>query len=145
VFGALLGYFIFHPLIHIISVFHFFSGPSVPENLVSEILKSFSVSMLPWAVAFMILNAVIGLFWGKIKQADKEKLVVIAELKKALEEIKTLSGFLPICASCKKIRDDQGYWKQIEVYISEHSEAEFSHGICPECSEKLYPEIYKNK
>jgi hypothetical protein len=84
-------------------------------------------------------------FWGKIKQADKEKSVVIAELKKALEEIKTLSGFLPICASCKKIRDDKGYWNQIEVYISEHSEAEFSHGICPECAQKLYPDIYNEK
>ncbi len=89
----------------------------------------------------MILSALLGVFWGKIKQADKEKSVVIAELKKALEEIKTLSGFLPICASCKKIRDDKGYWNQIEVYISEHSEAEFSHGICPECAKKLYPDI----
>ena len=142
VIGALLGYFIFHPLIHTISVFHFVSGPLVPENLVSEILQAFSVSMLPWGLAFMILSALLGVFWGKIKQADKEKSVVIAELKKALEEIKTLSGFLPICASCKKIRDDKGYWNQIEVYISEHSEAEFSHGICPECAQKLYPDIY---
>jgi hypothetical protein len=84
-------------------------------------------------------------FWGKIKQADKEKSVVIAELQKALKKVKTLSGFLPICASCKKIRDDQGYWNQIEAYISEHSEAEFSHGICPECAQKLYPDIFENK
>ena len=63
-----------------------------------------------------------------------------AELRQALSEVKTLSGFLPICASCKKIRDDNGYWNQIEAYISEHSDAEFSHGICPECAEKLYPE-----
>ena len=100
--------------------------------------------MLPWGLAFMILSALLGVFWGKIKQADKEKSVVIAELKKALEEIKTLSGFLPICASCKKIRDDKGYWNQIEVYISEHSEAEFSHGICPECAQKLYPDFYSS-
>ena len=93
----------------------------------------------------MILNALIGLFWGKIKQTDKEKSETIVKLNKALEEVKTLSGFLPICASCKKIRDDKGYWNQIEAYISEHSEAEFSHGICPECSEILYPDIYKNK
>jgi PAS domain S-box-containing protein len=63
---------------------------------------------------------------------EKEKL------KKAIEEIKQLSGLLPICASCKKIRDDRGYWKQIESYISAHSEAEFTHGMCPDCSEKLY-------
>jgi len=57
-----------------------------------------------------------------------------------LREIKTLRGFLPICASCKKIRDDGGYWSQIEAYISEHSDAKFTHGICPECLKKLYPE-----
>ena len=63
------------------------------------------------------------------------------ELEKALDEIKTLRGILPICANCKKIRDDQGYWNQIEQYISEHSQAEFSHGLCPECIRELYPEL----
>jgi CheY-like chemotaxis protein len=67
------------------------------------------------------------------------------ELQKALAKIKTLSGLLPICASCKKIRDDQGYWTQLEYYISEHSEAEFTHGCCPECMKKLYPEMYMKK
>ena len=62
-------------------------------------------------------------------------------LKIALKEIKTLSGLLPICASCKKIRDDEGYWRQIESYIGEHSNAEFSHGICPDCAKKLYPDL----
>jgi len=57
-------------------------------------------------------------------------------------EIKKLRGMLPICSSCKKIRDDKGYWTQIEVYIREHSEAEFSHGICPACARKLYPQLY---
>jgi PAS domain S-box-containing protein len=57
-------------------------------------------------------------------------------------EIKTLRGLLPICSSCKKIKDDNGYWNQIEVYIREHSEADFTHGICPECARKLYPELY---
>jgi hypothetical protein len=55
-----------------------------------------------------------------------------------MKEINTLRGFLPICANCKKIRDDRGYWTQIEIYISKHSEAEFSHGLCPECMVKLY-------
>lgn len=64
------------------------------------------------------------------------------ELQKTLLKVKTLSGLLPICASCKKIRNDQGYWTQLEYYISEHSEAEFTHGCCPECMKKLYPEIY---
>ncbi|MCK5192710.1 MAG: DUF3365 domain-containing protein [Desulfobulbaceae bacterium] len=67
------------------------------------------------------------------------------ELKEALAKVKLLSGFIPICASCKKIRDDKGYWNQIELYIKEHSMAEFSHCICPECSKKLYPEFYNKK
>lgn len=65
----------------------------------------------------------------------------IDALQKALAEVKTLRGFLPICASCKKIRDDNGYWNQIEAYIRDHSEVEFSHGICPDCAKKLYPEL----
>ncbi len=64
------------------------------------------------------------------------------ELEKAVAKVQTLSGLLPICASCKNIRDDQGYWKQIEGYIAEHSDATFSHGICPSCVKKLYPEEY---
>lgn len=65
-----------------------------------------------------------------------------AELFKALDQVKVLRGLLPICASCKKIRDDKGYWNQIEVYIRDHSEAEFTHGICPDCARKLgYPEM----
>jgi len=64
--------------------------------------------------------------------------------RKALQdEIKVLKGFLPICASCKKIRDDKGYWNQIESYLRDHSEVEFSHGICPDCVEKLYPGLIK--
>ncbi len=75
----------------------------------------------------------------KLAEVEREKL--IKKLQKSLEKIKTLSGMLPICANCKKIRDDKGYWSQIESYIRDHSEAEFSHGICPECAKKLYPEL----
>ena len=64
-----------------------------------------------------------------------------AELRKAMEEVKTLRGFLPICASCKKIRDDEGYWQEVEEYVQARSEAAFSHSICPDCVRKLYPEI----
>lgn len=60
------------------------------------------------------------------------------ELKRAREEIRTLRGIIPICAKCKKIRDDEGFWKQIETYIEKHSEALFSHGLCPECSKEIY-------
>jgi two-component system, NtrC family, sensor kinase len=66
------------------------------------------------------------------------------DLTEALAQVKQLSGFLPICASCKKIRDDQGYWRQVEEYIRDHSEAEFSHSICPECAKKLYPGLYED-
>ena len=66
------------------------------------------------------------------------------ELRNALAKVKTLSGFIPICSSCKKIRDDQGYWTQVEAYLREHSEIEFSHGLCPDCMKKLYPDIQKN-
>jgi hypothetical protein len=64
-----------------------------------------------------------------------------AQLREALDNIKTLEGLLPICANCKKIRDDDGYWQQAEVYIRNHSEARFSHGICPPCAKKLYPDL----
>jgi len=63
-------------------------------------------------------------------------------LQKALNEVKALSGLLPICAACKKIRDDKGYWNQIETYIRDHSEADFSHSICPDCARKLYPDYF---
>lgn len=66
---------------------------------------------------------------------------LLAELRESLANVKLLSGLLPICASCKKIRDDRGYWQQIESYLHEHSEAVFTHGICPDCTARLYPEF----
>lgn len=68
----------------------------------------------------------------------KEREQLVKDLKKAVTQIKTLSGLIPICSSCKKIRDDKGYWELIESYIESHSEASFSHGLCPECSDTLY-------
>jgi PAS domain S-box-containing protein len=73
------------------------------------------------------------------KHLEEERENLIVELQTALDNIKTLKGMLPICSSCKKVRDDRGYWSQIEAYVSEHSEAEFTHSICPECVRKLYP------
>ena len=67
-----------------------------------------------------------------------------AELKEALEKIKVLKGIIPICANCKKIRDDTGYWQQLEVYLKAHSDAQLSHGVCPECIKELYGDIFKN-
>ena len=108
-------------------------------------------------VAFIGLTIVSGWFWlGKnlrewinrtiitgIKNRElaEELKQMNRELHDALGKIKALSGMLPICANCKKIRDDKGYYQQIEHYITEHSEAEFTHGICPDCAKELYPDI----
>ncbi len=72
------------------------------------------------------------------RRAAEERERMINELKEAFANVKTLRGLIPICASCKKIRDDKGYWRQVEVYVRDRSEAEFSHGICPDCMKKLY-------
>lgn len=77
----------------------------------------------------------------KRKQAEQEKEKLIENLQKALEQVKTLSGIVPICMYCKEIRDDQGYWNQLEKFISEHSEAQFSHSICDKCMKEKYPEF----
>ncbi|WP_300457285.1 hypothetical protein [Desulfobacula sp.] len=76
------------------------------------------------------------------KRVEKERDAIIQELKKTLSEVKTLRGLLPICSHCKKIRDDNGYWNQIEAYIQKHSDAEFSHGICQDCVKRYYPDLY---
>jgi hypothetical protein len=75
------------------------------------------------------------------RRAEAERERLITELQAALANVKTLTGLIPICASCKKIRDDQGYWTQLETYLKQHSEAEFSHGLCLDCMRKLYPEL----
>ena len=77
------------------------------------------------------------------RKLEDEKGNLINQLQASLEKVKLLSGFIPICASCKKIRDDKGYWNQLEAYIRDHSEAEFSHGICPDCAKKFYSELDK--
>jgi uncharacterized PurR-regulated membrane protein YhhQ (DUF165 family) len=77
--------------------------------------------------------------------AERKNEELIQELKQTLSEVKTLRGYLPICSHCKKIRDDQGYWQQIETYMREHTEAEFSHSICPDCAKKLYPNLVRRR
>lgn len=81
----------------------------------------------------------------ELRKAERIKTNLIEDLEDSLKEANLLSGFLPICASCKKIRNDKGYWDQIEKYISTHSRAVFTHSICPDCAQKLYPEYYKKK
>jgi hypothetical protein len=88
-------------------------------------------------VAAVILFGVIS--WNRtLKKEIAAKKKLIEELEDAMAEIKTLKGIVPICSGCKKIRNDHGFWNHLEVFIEEHSQASFSHGLCPECEEKLY-------
>ncbi len=106
-------------------------------------------SALVFIIALGLLLSIIVILFienktiSKRKQAEKEREKLIAELQDAVTKIKTLGGLLPICSNCKKIRDDKGYWNQIESYIRDHSEAEFTHGICPKCAKKLYPKLFQ--
>ena len=77
------------------------------------------------------------------KEAELENQHLLVELQEALDNVNVLSGLLPICESCKKIRDDRGYWNQIESYIRDHSDAEFSHSICPDCAAEIYPDLVR--
>ncbi len=79
------------------------------------------------------------------KQYEEERSALINELQTALEEIKSLRGIIPICSTCKRIRDDEGYWEQVDDYISKHTQVHLSHGICPECMKTLYPELSKEE
>lgn len=88
-----------------------------------------------------IITSVRDITDRKKAEADRENLIL--ELREALARVKTLSGLLPICASCKKIRDDSGFWNRIEEYIEAHSQAQMTHGICPDCARRLYPEAFK--
>jgi len=83
--------------------------------------------------------------WKETRNANNLLLRRNKSLQEALSEIKQLRGIIPICAACKKIRDDKGFWHQFELYVRDHSEAEFSHGICPECMKKVYPEFVEKE
>lgn len=97
------------------------------------------------ALIISILFFIAILYVTKIIESEtsirREKDELIADLHAAIADIKTLEGIIPICASCKKIRDDRGSWNKLEKYISEHSNAKFSHGLCLECAQKLYPHL----
>lgn len=119
------------------------------EKLLKEFEKVIGQSLRIMKIGDMmqqklnILTAELQVEVESRKRAEAEKEQVIEKLKGALAKVNQLSGLLPICSSCKKIRDDKGYWNQIEAYIRDHSEAEFTHSLCPECSRKLYPELFR--
>ena len=106
------------------------------------ITTRFSAEILTLNQETCILSTIEDVTQRKQAAAERERLLV--EREKALSDVKVLSGLLPICAGCKKIRDDSGYWNQIETYIKQHSEAEFSHGLCPDCLRGLYPELLRD-
>jgi len=101
------------------------------------------IKAILWSGIIGIIAVVIGttLFVSITSPLLRRLSQSIENLQHALDKVKQLSGFLPICASCKKVRDDKGYWSEVESYISNHSEAEFTHGLCPECTAELYSEI----
>ena len=107
--------------------------------------KTFIVTSRPFLNAQQEVIGIVESFQDitERKLAEDAKEDLINELQKAFEEVNILSGLLPICAVCKNIRDDKGYWNKIESYIRSHSKVEFSHGICPDCAQKLYPDLYR--
>ncbi len=122
----------------------------VPSWVVALLLLIFNIGPYHYpsalGIRFLITYTLVAIFSYGIEasrsQYYNQLLTEKAALEAALQEVKTLHGLLPICASCKKIRDDGGYWHQVESYISRHAEVEFSHSICPECRVTLYPQIY---
>jgi hypothetical protein len=102
-------------------------------------------SLLFCALYALMLFGTLGYLLLLKERADADLKATVSGLEKALGEVKILRGLLPICAACKKIRDDDGYWEHMETYIKEHSEAQFSHGICPDCATRLYPDIFDNR
>ena len=122
-----------------------FSKGKIIGGLLLRSLKPYAYTDKDVRLAERVANQIAGAIANaqvfiERKRALEDRERLILQLQKALTEVKQLSGLLPICASCKKIRDDKGYWNQIESYIRDHSGVEFSHGICPDCMKKLYPD-----
>lgn len=103
--------------------------------------QAFLEKVVGYLLGFVLIA--IGV-WTWLPKMIAHKKRIAEDLQKAEEEVEELHGLLPICAHCKKVRDDKGYWNQIEKYISERSEADFSHSICPGCMQKHFPHAYEN-
>lgn len=108
------------------------------DILAGKVIQNYFVDSWNLFVHFSFFTIVVYLIYQEKMTSDKNE-ILIPKLQKALDEIKALSGLLSICSTCKKIRDDNGQWKQIDLFISDNTNAEFSHSICPECREHLYP------
>ena len=104
-----------------------------------------SIFFLFWNMTLrLVVFFLVSFFVSKLHNLLLNEKKISNDLREAAKQIKTLKGFLPICASCKKIRNDDGYWEQLEKYICEHSDAEFSHGLCDACARRLYPELFND-
>lgn len=110
-------------------------------NLITNLIIS---AFVPLLIAPFMSYYFVGLLM-QIDAAEQKNAKLVVELQHALAQAKTLSGLLPICATCKKIRDDAGYWHQVEVYIRDHAAVDFSHGMCPDCEQALKDQISKMK
>ena len=109
--------------------------PKSSENFDVQRCRWFLINMYPFRDGVSVLFRDI----SEKKQWELQREQVIKELRHALGQVRTLHGLIPICAWCKKIRNDEGYWQQLEAYISEHTEADFSHGMCPDCFKLFTP------
>lgn len=120
-----------------------FGGVFTQEFLKSDgtsCIMDMTMMMIPWNCGQAFVATLRDVSERLRHEEERENL--IRDLQDALDNIKTLKGLLPICANCKKIRNDDGYWQQVETYIHQHSEADFTHGICPDCAKELYPDLY---
>ncbi len=137
-----IGSFIINPLQRAVSIFQ--SAKEGDFSIRMEVKSADEIGQL--SCCFNEFMDKLQAYSDKLDNLNEDLEFLVdkrtSELIEAITKVKTLSGLLPICANCKKIRDDSGYWTQIESYISEHSEADFSHSICPDCVKKLYPELY---
>ena len=133
IFDTILDYFFFYP------------GQSFLELVASDVPRHEIYIRFLFFVCFIVFGFICAKVISKLKKTEEEKEKLINKLQKSIKEIKTLRGFIPICASCKNIRDDKGFWNQVETYLKKHSEVEFTHSICPVCAKKLYPELLESK
>ncbi len=115
------------------------------SNMIGHYLKLISFYLIYKALVETGLVNPIQLLFRSLKKKERDQAELIGKLQESLAQVKQLSGLLPICSGCKKIRNDEGYWQQLEIYIDKHSEAEFSHCLCPQCAKELYPEHFNRE
>jgi len=124
-------------------LFTFYIGVYDLSNLVGHYFKILSFYIMYEAVIKTALVDPHIVLYRKLKQSEEALREERNRLQQYIDTVKVLRGLLPICSSCKNVRDDKGYWSQVETYIEQHSNAQFTHGLCPDCARRLYPEIYK--